>query len=130
MVLLPVNPSCLVLLNFGSTFVISESLLCFAWFPLPSPSPGSFLQVVCCGNHRAHLIYFPVFMDASASFPSVQCLKNSFQSFIPLLSGRRINPVPVTLSLPKVEGIEIFIVVKRATLMNVSCAYSHMVSSR
>ena len=72
-------------------------------------------------------------MDHSASLPSAQCLLKGYFNHLShflFFSGRKVNPVPVTLSLLEVEAIEMFVSVTRVTHMNIGYAHSHTVSRR
>lgn len=66
---------------------------------LPVLRPGNSLQTLSWGSHRAHLICFPYRGLLSLV---IQCLKTVvsciLSGLIVLVSGRRINLVPVTLS--------------------------------
>ena len=74
-------------------------------FLLPVLLPGNSLQAVSWGNHRAHLVCFLSLRNHCSLLPGVQCLKTIvfILSGFSLVSGRRVNPVPVTPSWPELR---------------------------
>lgn len=98
-VLCPANSSCL---GF-STFWLLLIQLALPRFPLSASLPGTSPQAVSWDNDRAHLVCFLSLRDHCSLLPGVQCLKAIvfILSGFPLVSGKRVNPVPVTPSWPE-----------------------------
>lgn len=74
--------------------------------PQPENSPSSTLS-----NHMAHLVHFPSLRNHCLALPDVQYLKRMFHIFylaFVVVSGGRVQPVFVPLSLPQVELKHLF----------------------
>lgn len=96
----PENSSCL---GFSDSQLYLLIHVALPGFLLSATLPGNSLQAVSWGNHRAHLVCFLSLRDQCSLLPGVQCLNTIvfILSGFPLVSCRRVNPVPVTPSWPE-----------------------------
>lgn len=74
-------------------------------FLLPVLLPGNALQAVSWGNHGAHLVCFLSLRNHCSLLPGVRCLKTIvfILSGFSLVSGKRVNPVPVPPFWPELR---------------------------
>ena len=77
---------------------------------LHSVWPGISLQAPSCGSGRVHLVCFPFVMDHGLLLSHMQCVEHFHTLFlIIIVSGGRVNPVPISLSWLEVQILSDFI---------------------